>query len=162
MTTRGADGADRPTVHVYTDGACQPNPGIGGWAAILVSPAHGNHRRELSGAERDTTNNRMELLGAIRGLEALKRPCRVELTTDSQYLCKAFQAGWIARWKRNGWQTVAKAPVANADLWQELDRLTTLHVVVWHWVRGHASHAENNRADALAVRAREGLRREPR
>ncbi|MBT9558570.1 MAG: ribonuclease HI [Myxococcales bacterium] len=147
----------RRRVLLYTDGACSPNPGLGGWGAVLISPEQGQ-RKTLSGAEPDTTNNRMELLAAIRGLEALKFPCRVELTTDSQYLCQAFKAGWLTKWKANGWKTSAKEPVKNEDLWRALDQLTELHDVEWHWVKGHAAHPENEEADRLAVAARERLR----
>lgn len=147
-----------PYVEIFTDGACSPNPGLGGWGAVLVSPSHGNHTREISGAEADTTNNRMELMAAVRGLEALKRRCRVKVTTDSQYLAHAFREGWLDKWKRNGWRTVDKKPVKNADLWLELDQLTSLHDVAWEWVEGHAGHPGNERADRLAVAARERLR----
>lgn len=139
---------------IYTDGACSPNPGVGGWAAILVSPGHGDHTREISGGEFDTTNNRMELTAAIRALQALKRPCEVDLYTDSEYLQKAFTAGWLANWQRNGWKTAGKKPVANADLWQELDALTKKHKVHWRWVRGHHEDEMNHRCDELAVAAR--------
>jgi ribonuclease HI len=148
------DKPDKPFVEIYTDGACSPNPGVGGWAAILVSPDHPEKPRELSGAEPATTNNRMELTAAVRGLEALKRSCKVQLTTDSEYVQKAFTEGWLARWQRNGWKTASKKPVANADLWRELVRLTQLHDVSWHWVRGHAEHPMNSRCDELAVAAR--------
>lgn len=151
------DDTDKPLVQIYTDGACSPNPGIGGWGVILVSPGHPDKERELSGAQEDTTNNRMELTAAVRGLEALKRSCRVQLTTDSEYVQKAFAEGWLARWQRNGWKTASKKPVANADLWKELVRLTQIHEVTWHWVRGHAEHPMNNRCDELAVAAREQL-----
>jgi len=147
-----------PYVEVYTDGACSPNPGLGGWAAILVSPAHDNHTREISGAEPDTTNNRMELTGVVEGLRALTRPCRVRVTTDSQYVSKAFTEGWLENWKRKGWKTKDKKPVKNQDLWRELDRLTGIHQVQWEWVRGHEGHPQNERADRLAVEAREALR----
>ena len=151
---------NRPQVEIFTDGACSPNPGYGGWGAILIAPGFGGLRRELSGFELDSTSNRMELTAAIRALQALKRPSRVKLTTDSQYLCQAFRAGWLAGWKRNGWLTASKKPVKNQDLWQELDRLTDEHDVSWAWVKGHAEHPENERADALAVAAREQLREE--
>ncbi|MCZ7686981.1 MAG: ribonuclease HI [Sandaracinaceae bacterium] len=124
-----------------------------------MSPTHGNFRREICGAERGTTNNRMELTAAIKGLQALKRPCRVVLTTDSQYLSEAFQAGWLEKWKRNGWRTFNRKPVQNADLWQELVRLAEIHRIDWEWVRGHSNHTENERADELAVRARLELQR---
>jgi ribonuclease HI len=149
---------ERPVVHLYSDGACSPNPGKGGWGAVLLMPGRSEARRELSGAEPQTTNNRMELMGALEGLRALKKPCRVEVYTDSQYVRNAFERGWLTNWKRNGWKTREKEPVANRDLWEELDRLTGLHEVRWHWVKGHADNVENNRADALAVQARESLR----
>lgn len=148
-----------PYVEAYTDGACSPNPGLGGWAAILVFPAHAHHTRELSGAEPDTTNNRMELMAAVEGLRALKRPCHVKVTTDSQYISRAFTEGWMENWKRKGWKTKDKKPVKNKDLWLELDELVGIHTVEWEWVRGHDGHPQNERADELAVRAREGLRK---
>jgi ribonuclease HI len=141
---------DRPQVTIYTDGACSGNPGPGGWGAILMS---GAHRKELSGGEAVTTNNRMELLAAITALEALKRPSRVDIHTDSEYVRNGISA-WIHGWKRNGWRTSAKQPVKNAELWQRLDAAQMRHEVHWHWVRGHAGHPENERADELA---REGM-----
>ena len=138
-----------PHVTIYTDGACSGNPGPGGWGAIL---AFGDRERELKGGEPHTTNNRMELMGAIAALEALKRPCRVDLYTDSQYL-RGGITGWIHGWKRNGWRTADKKPVKNVDLWQRLDEALTHHDVHWHWVKGHAGHAMNERADALARQA---------
>ncbi len=149
----------RPFVRIYTDGACDPNPGIGGWAAILVSPAHDEHSQVVTGAEPKTTNNRMELAAAIGGLAALKRACVVELSTDSQYVQRAFSDGWLAKWKVNGWRTSARKPVLNDDLWRELDRLCGEHDVTWKWVKGHNGHPENSRADRLAVEARQELRR---
>jgi ribonuclease HI len=143
-----------PLVHIYCDGACSPNPGLGGWGAILIAPERGSYRKELSGAEPDTTNNRMELTAALRALQALKQPCRVEVFTDSQYLRKAFHEGWLEKWQRNGWRTSERKPVQNGDLWRELLEATRPHQVRWHWVRGHSDDAENNRADALAVAAR--------
>jgi ribonuclease HI len=142
---------DRPQVTIYTDGACSGNPGPGGWGVILVS---GPHRRELSGGDAETTNNRMELLAAITGLEALKRPSRVDIHTDSEYVRTGISA-WIHGWKRNGWRTSTRQPVKNAELWQRLDAAQMRHEVHWHWVRGHAGHPENERADELA---REGMR----
>ncbi len=138
------------TVIIYTDGACSGNPGPGGWGAILMS---GPHRKELKGGEAETTNNRMELLAAITALEALKRPSRVELHTDSQYVKNGITT-WIHGWKRNGWRTADKKPVKNAELWQRLDEAQNRHDIDWHWVKGHAGHPENERADELA---REGL-----
>lgn len=133
-------------VSIHTDGACSGNPGPGGWGAIL---RWANHERELSGGEPHTTNNRMELTAAISALEALKRPCIVDLHTDSQYLRHGITE-WIHGWKRNGWRTADKKPVKNADLWQRLDAAIARHDVRWHWVRGHAGDALNERADALA------------
>jgi ribonuclease HI len=125
------------------------NPGPGGWACIL---RYGGHKKELYGSEPHTTNNRMELRAAVEGLRALKEPCEVEVTTDSEYLKNGI-TNWIRRWKRNGWLTAQKKPVANQDLWQQLDELTSLHKVHWKWTRGHASHADNNRCDELATMA---------
>ncbi len=140
----------QPEVTIFTDGACSGNPGPGGWGAILVS---GPHRKELSGGESQTTNNRMELLAAITALEALKRGSKVELWTDSNYV-KDGITKWIHGWKRNGWRTADKKPVKNAELWQRLDEAGKRHEISWHWVKGHAGHAENERADELA---REGM-----
>jgi len=148
-------------VRIYCDGACSPNPGIGGWGVVLLSDAHGA-RKELSGAEPDTTNNRMELLAAIRGLETLKQPCQVEISTDSQYVHNAFKKGWLTQWQRNGWRTAEKKPVKNDDLWRRLLELGGVHEIEWRWVRGHATDVENNRADALAVEARVKLAAERR
>lgn len=133
-------------VHLYTDGACKGNPGAGGWGVLL---RYGTHEKELYGGQADTTNNRMELTAVIEGLAALKRPCQVCIHTDSQYVKNGMES-WIHNWKRNGWRTSAKAPVKNADLWQQLDALIAQHDVSWQWVKGHAGHAENERADALA------------
>src|SRR5262249_18300649 len=139
-----------PHVVIHTDGACSGNPGPGGWGAILE---FGTHKKELKGGEAHTTNNRMELLAAISALEALKRACLVDLHTDSQYLRNGVMS-WINQWKRNGWRTADKKPVKNVDLWQRLDALTKEHRVRWHWVKGHAGHDLNERADELA---REGI-----
>jgi ribonuclease HI len=136
-------------VRIYTDGACRGNPGPGGWAAIL---RYGEREKELYGAERTTTNNRMELMAAIRGLEALTRACDVVLTTDSEYLRKGVTE-WLPQWKRRGWKTAAKQPVKNQDLWERLERAAARHRVSWEWIRGHSGHPENERADALANRA---------
>ena len=135
-------------VDIFTDGACRGNPGPGGWGVILRL---GEHERELWGGERQTTNNRMELTAAIRGLEALKRPVAATVHTDSQYVLKGISE-WIHGWKRNGWKTADKKPVKNADLWQILDALAAGHDVEWVWVKGHAGHPENERADGLANR----------
>lgn len=148
----------KPRVIIYSDGACSPNPGLGGWAAVLLS--EDGRRRELSGAVRDTTNQRMELTGAIEGLRALKRPCAVTLNTDSKYVQNPFTKEWLARWQANGWRTAAKKPLENQDLWRELVELTAVHTVEWVWVPGHADVVENNRCDELAVAARERLRDE--
>ena len=133
-------------VEIFTDGACSGNPGPGGWGAIL---RYGAVEKELSGAEDDTTNNRMELMAAIKTLQALTEPCEVDLYTDSEYVMKGITE-WIHGWKRNGWKTAAKKPVKNADLWQRLDDAMQRHEVRWHWVKGHAGHEENERADRLA------------
>lgn len=142
----------RPNVTIFSDGACDPNPGTGGWGAILV--AESGARKELSGAERNSTNNRMELTGAIEALKALKKPCNVKLYTDSEYVKNAFTAGWLENWQRNGWRTAGRKPVKNEDLWRELLGLAQKHRVSWHWVRGHGSNPNNNRCDELAVAAR--------
>ncbi|WP_421707368.1 ribonuclease HI [Algihabitans sp.] len=133
-------------VELFTDGACSGNPGPGGWGAIL---RWNGHERELAGGEAETTNNRMEMLAAIHGLEALKRPSDVVLTTDSQYVMKGITE-WLPGWKRRGWKTASKKPVKNQDLWQRLDSALQTHRVEWKWVRGHSGHAENERVDALA------------
>ena len=137
------------SVQLITDGACIGNPGPGGWAAIL---RYGNHKKELYGSEPNTTNNRMELMAAVEGLRALKEPCEVEVTTDSEYLKNGIST-WITKWKANGWVTSKKKPVLNQDLWKELDELVSRHKVKWTWTRGHASHEDNNRCDELATRA---------
>lgn len=147
---------ERPEVHIYCDGACSPNPGWGGWGALLISPAH-EVTRELSGAEPNTTNNRMELLGAISALQALKMPCDVVLHTDSQYVRNAFAKKWIPAWQKNGWMNSQRKPVANQDLWQELIRLSEVHAIEWVWVKGHAFNEQHNRCDVLAVAARMAL-----
>ncbi|WP_421876887.1 ribonuclease HI [Pacificispira sp.] len=138
--------SDAKTVEVFTDGACSGNPGPGGWGAVM---RWGDHERELSGGEEDTTNNRMELMAAIAALEALKRPVGVRITTDSTYVRDGITK-WIHGWKRNGWKTAAKKPVKNADLWQRLEAAAARHRVEWDWVKGHAGHPENERADELA------------
>jgi ribonuclease HI len=133
-------------VNIYTDGACKGNPGVGGWGALLESDGR---TRELYGGEVATTNNRMELMAVIRALEALKRPCRVRLHTDSQYVQLGISK-WIHGWKKNGWRTADKKAVKNAELWRELDDLARRHDIEWLWVKGHAGHDGNERADALA------------
>lgn len=147
-------------VEIYTDGACSPNPGIGGWAAVLISPAHDNFRKEIFGAEANTTNNRMELQATIQALHALKTPCTVNLFTDSKYIQQAFNKGWLQKWQNNGWLGVGRKPIANQDLWQELVQLSQIHEVHWHWVKGHSHHQENERCDFLAVQARRKLAEE--
>ena len=138
-----------PHVTIYTDGACSGNPGPGGWGAILIS---GSHQKELKGGEPVTTNNRMELMAAISALEALKRAAIVDIHTDSQYLRNGIMS-WIHQWKRNGWRTADRKPVKNDDLWKRLDAALAQHRVRWHWVRGHAGHDLNERADRLAREA---------
>jgi ribonuclease HI len=137
-------------VEIWTDGACSGNPGPGGWGAILK---FGDTEKEVFGGEKLTTNNRMELLAAIRALEALTRPCAVDIYTDSQYV-RGGITEWMKGWKRNGWKTSDKKPVKNQELWEELDKLIAKHDVAWHWVKGHAGNADNERADELA---REGM-----
>lgn len=134
------------TVDIYTDGACSGNPGPGGWGALMLC---NGEEKELSGGEAETTNNRMEMLAAIQAFQALKKPTKVRLHTDSTYL-KDGITKWIANWKRNGWRTAAKKPVKNADLWQLLEEAMKPHNVEWHWVKGHSGHPENERADELA------------
>ena len=144
-----------PKVLIYTDGACSGNPGPGGWGAVLIS---GGHERELWGGEGATTNNRMELMAAIQALEALKRPCKVELHTDSQYVRTGISE-WVAGWKARGWRTASKAPVKNEDLWRRLDEARLRHEVDWRWVKGHAGHELNERADGLARKRLEEIRK---
>ncbi|MCS6802791.1 MAG: ribonuclease HI [Chloroflexota bacterium] len=139
-----------PHVVLYTDGACLGNPGPGGYGVVLL---YGDKRKELSGGRRRTTNNRMELLAAIVGLAALKRSCRVDLYTDSQYLYNGIVRGWAARWQRAGWRKADKTPVKNVDLWEQLLAELARHEVTFHWVRGHAGTAENERADRLSLAA---------
>lgn len=137
-----------PNVLIYTDGACRGNPGPGGWGAVMIS---GGKEKDICGGELSTTNNRMELMAAIEALRALTRPCKVELHTDSQYLRTGITE-WLAGWKARGWRTAAKAPVKNEDLWRALDEARLRHEVDWRWVKGHAGHELNERADALARR----------
>ncbi|MEP3631260.1 MAG: ribonuclease HI [Hyphomicrobiales bacterium] len=138
--------ATKKEVTIYTDGACSGNPGPGGWGAIM---RFGEHEKELNGGEFETTNNKMELTAAIESLNALKEPCIVNLHTDSQYV-KGGITGWIEGWKRNGWKTAAKKPVKNEELWRALEIARDRHNVSWHWVKGHAGHPDNERADELA------------
>jgi ribonuclease HI len=142
------------SVQLFTDGACLGNPGPGGWAALLRS---GKHERELVGGEAHTTNNRMELLAVICGLEALHRPCSVAITTDSQYVMRGVNE-WMPRWIAKGWRTAGGEPVKNRELWERLSRALESHRLDWHWVKGHSGHAENERVDALARQAAESAR----
>ncbi|MBB3033438.1 ribonuclease HI [Alteriqipengyuania lutimaris] len=141
-------------VQIFTDGACKGNPGPGGWGALL---RRGATEKELSGAEADTTNNRMEMTAAIEALSALKRPCAVDLYTDSKYLIDGITK-WLPGWQKRGWKTASKAPVKNEDLWRRLADLNAHHRITWHWVKGHSGHAENERVDRLASDAAESLR----
>ena len=143
---------EKPQVIIYTDGSCSGNPGPGGWGALLQ---FGKHEKELSGAEKQTTNNRMEITAAVMALRALREPCRVEIYTDSEYLKKGI-TDWIHNWKKLGWRRGSPGktkPLANADLWKELDQAITDHLVNWHWIKGHAGHSENERVDRLAFTA---------
>lgn len=140
-------------VELFTDGACSGNPGFGGWGAILRAKGA---EKELSGAERETTNNRMEMMAVIMGLEALTKPCKVKVTTDSQYVIKGIQE-WLPEWKKRNWKTAGNKAVKNIDLWQRLEKATKDHLLEWKWVRGHQGHPENERADKLAVAAREEI-----
>ena len=135
-------------VELFTVGACSGNPGPGGWGAIL---RFGSHEKEISGGEKNTTNNRMELTAVIEGLLALKEPCNVTLTTDSKYVADGLSKGWAANWKKNGWRKADKKPALNPDLWDELLRLAEIHTLTINWIKGHAGHSENERCDALAV-----------
>ena len=143
------------SVEIYSDGACKGNPGPGGWGVLL---RYGKHEKQLYGGERETTNNRMELMAVIEGLQRLKRSSRVRVITDSQYVKNGITQ-WIHNWKRNGWKTAARQPVKNADLWQLLDREVAKHQVEWQWVKGHAGHPENELADRLANKGIEELKR---
>jgi ribonuclease HI len=150
--------AEAPKILIYSDGACSGNPGPGGWGAVLIS---GKHRKEISGGEVLTTNNRMELLAAISALEALKKRSEVALYTDSAYVKNGI-TGWVHGWKKNGWRTADNKPVKNVELWQALDALRNKHDVEWHWLKGHAGHPENERADELARQAMAPFKRAPR
>ncbi len=143
-------------ISIYTDGACSGNPGPGGWGAIIICH-NPEKRKEINGGVLDTTNNRMELLGVIEALELLKYPCEVSITTDSKYVYNAFVKNWIGSWQKNGWMTASKKPVKNQDLWQRLLQAKDAHVIEWNWIKGHNNHPENERADQLAVEAREQL-----
>lgn len=140
-------------VEIFTDGACSGNPGSGGWGAILSAKGV---EKELSGGEKDTTNNRMEMMAVIVALEALTQPCNVKIVTDSQYVMKGMQE-WLPSWKKRSWKTAGKKPVKNVDLWQRMEKAAQQHELEWEWVRGHQGHAGNERADALAVAAREKI-----
>jgi ribonuclease HI len=133
-------------IEIYTDGACSGNPGPGGWGAIL---RHGKHEKEIFGGEKDTTNNRMEMMAVIMALEALKQKSRVDLYTDSKYVMQGITE-WMDGWKARGWKTADKKPVKNQDLWERIDQAVSKHAVTFHWIKGHAGHPENERADALA------------
>lgn len=148
---------DDDIVNLFTDGACSGNPGPGGWGVLLC---YRKHEKELSGGEPDTTNNRMEMLAVINGLEALKRPARVRICTDSQYVMKGITE-WLAAWKRRGWKTADRKPVKNVDLWQRLDAALAPHCVEWQWVRGHNGHPENERVDELARAAIRRMEQQP-
>jgi ribonuclease HI len=156
MSSSASSTTNHPQVEIFTDGACSGNPGPGGWGAVL---RYGAVEKELSGGEDPTTNNRMEMMAAIMALEALKRPCQVALYTDSQYLRDGITR-WLPAWKARGWKTADKKPVKNVDLWQRLEAAAASHRIEWHWVKGHAGHPENERADTLAraaiVAARDG------
>jgi len=140
-------------VEIFTDGACSGNPGPGGWGAILCSKGV---KKELSGGEKDTTNNRMEMMAVIAALEALTQPCKVKVVTDSQYVMKGMLE-WLPGWKKRNWKTAGKKPVKNVDLWQRMEKAAEQHTLEWEWVRGHQGHPGNERADALAVAAREAI-----
>lgn len=144
-------------VTIYTDGACSVNPGVGGWGAILM---YGEHQKEMSGSEKETTNNRMELTAVIEALRKLKQPCEVEVFTDSSYVCNTFKNGWIWNWIHNGWKTANKHPVENQDLWKDLLDQTKIHKVNWNKVKGHADNEFNNRCDKLARTAVAELKKE--
>ncbi len=139
---------ERKEIKVFSDGACSGNPGPGGWGAIMRFKGV---EKEISGGEKETTNNRMELMGVISALESLKEPCKVEAFTDSQYIANAFLKGWLDSWQKNGWKTAGKKPVKNKDLWERLLKQAERHAIIWKWVKGHAGHPENERCDELAV-----------
>lgn len=152
MTCMKNGPADKVTI--FCDGACSPNPGKGGWAALLK---YKGHKKEISGNERYTTNNRMELTAAVKALSRLKYPCAVTVYTDSKYLSDCFRQGWIEKWIQKGWKTASKKPVKNQDLWKKLHSLSRKHTITWKWVEGHAGHPENEYVDKLAVRERSKL-----
>ncbi|MCA9838177.1 MAG: ribonuclease HI [Trueperaceae bacterium] len=146
---------EKKRIYIFTDGSCDTTSGHGGWAYLLT---YNGSQKEAAGYEGNTTNNRMELTAAVRALQALKEPCNVTLTTDSQYLKKAFTDGWLKNWQKNGWRTANKAPVKNKDLWLELLELSKQHELNWDWTKGHAGHPENERVDELALKARKERR----
>ena len=162
-TIQSVSGAveELPQVVVYTDGACDPNPGIGGWAAILLQPAN-KKRVELTGGDPESTNNRMELTAVLEAVSHLKTRCAVTIHTDSQYVKNAFTAGWLKSWQAKGWKTASREPVKNRDLWEKLLAATARHVIAWQWVRGHHVDPLNNRCDELAVEARKKIAAESR
>ena len=143
-------------VTLYTDGACDPNPGTGGWAAILI---FGKTKKEITGGEHNSTNNRMEMMAVIEALKQLKEPCKVTLITDSEYVKNAFTQGWLEGWIKRGWKTASKKPVKNQDLWEAMLAETKRHTIEWKWVKGHATDELNNRCDELAVMARQKIAR---
>lgn len=145
-------------ISIYTDGACRGNPGVGGWGAILV---YGTHEKELSGGAPETTNNRMELTAVISALSALREPCEVTLTSDSQYVINGIEKGWAESWRARGWRKADKSPALNADLWEQLLDLLDIHRVTFVWVRGHAGHPYNERCDRLATAYADSLRPQP-
>lgn len=145
----------KPSVTIYTDGSCSPNPGNGGWGTVLMDDK--GNRKEIYGGEKDSTNNRMELLAVIKALEALKQPCKVSLHTDSRYVEQAFNANWLDKWQKNGWRSANKKAVKNKDLWQTLLKLTQEHEINWAWVKGHNGNTENERCDELANQGRTEL-----
>ena len=147
---------EKKTVYIFSDGACSGNPGPGGWGTIL---RFGEHEKEMSGGEKETTNNRMELTAVIKGLEALKEPCEVEFFTDSKYIIDSVTKGWAVKWKNNGWIKPDKKPALNPDLWERLLSLLEIHNVTFNWVKGHAGHPENERCDRLAVAASQEAKR---
>ena len=141
-------------VELFSDGACSGNPGPGGWGIVVIADGVA---KQLSGGEEMTTNNRMELLAVINGLESLKEPCKVTITTDSKYVCDAFLKDWLSTWEKNGWKTAGKKPVKNKELWEKLLELSHKHELLWTWIKGHAGHPENERCDKLAVEARKKI-----
>lgn len=144
---------NKKQIQIFTDGACKGNPGRGGWGALLI---YQDHEKEIYGGEQQTTNNRMELTAVIEALKSLKSPCQIELTSDSKYVLQGIN-DWMPNWKNNNWQTAAKKPVKNVDLWQQLDKQRQLHAISWHWIKGHSGHWGNEKADELANKGILGL-----